>query len=70
MKKQTTIRVGLNDLESFNKNCKLIEIEILSVYKTDERYNCNIEYEYDFNLYHLGELVGIDRMAKVHNENF
>jgi len=69
MKKQTTIRVGLNDLESFNKNCKLIEIEILSVYKTDKCYNCNIEYEYDLNLYYLGELVGIDRMEKVYNKN-
>jgi len=67
MKKQTTIRVGLNDLESFNKNCKSVGIEIISVHKTDERYNCNIEYEYDLNLYYLGELVGIDRIAKAYN---
>jgi len=67
MKRQTTIGVGFNDLESLNKNCKLIGIEIISVHKTDERYNCNIEYEYDFNLYYLGELVGIDRMAKAYN---
>jgi len=67
MKKQTTIGVGFNDLESFNKNCKLIGIEIISIDKTYGHYNCNIEYENDFNLYYLGELSGIDRMAKAYN---
>jgi len=67
MKRQTTIRVGLNDLESFNKNCKSVGIELISIDKTDEHYNCNIEYEYDFNLYYLGELSGIDRVAKAYN---
>jgi len=70
MKKQTTMRVGFNDLESFNKNCKSVGIELISIDKTDEYYNCNIEYDYDFKLFHLGELVGIDRMAKAYNKNF